>query len=100
MTDYHPGFEFAYNERPVIYAHFEDIKKFYKMNPHRKGMFNFEKAGFGKICLTREETLEAIISAIKDKTVLSEEYKDRGDRFFSFKDNENCRRVYEEIIKR
>lgn len=100
VTDYHPGFEFAYNERPVIYAHFEDIKKFYKMNPHRKGMFNFEKAGFGKICLTREETLEAIISAIKKKTALSEEYKDRGDRFFSFKDTENCRRVYEEIIKR
>ena len=98
VTDYHPGFEFAYNEKPVIYAHYEELKKFYKHNPHRKGMFNFEVSGFGKICLSREETLEAITEMMKEKAVLKEEYKKRGDLFFSFKDKNNCQRVFEAII--
>lgn len=99
VTDFYPGFEFAYNEKPVIYAHYENVKNFYLNNPECKGMFNFENAGFGKICYSGEETLGAISEAMKEKAVLKDEDKERGDIFFSFKDKNNCQRVYDAIIK-
>lgn len=99
VTDYLPGYEFAYNEKPVIYAQYEELKKYYKLHPECKGMFNFEKAGFGQICSGREETLEAICEALKAKCCLKTEYRERADMFFSFKDKNNCRRVYEAILE-
>ena len=99
VTDFNPGFEFAYNEKPVIYAHFMSTDDFYSLNPDRKGMFGFGGSGFGKICSSKEETAEEIIRCIKDKAVMSEKYKNRTDEFFSFKDRNNCQRVFDEIMK-
>ena len=98
VTDFYPGFEYAYNEKPVIYAHFINAEDFYELNPHRRGMFNFKNSGFGKVCHSGEASDE-IISLMKQKAVMPDEYKERTDAFFSFKDKNNCQRVYDEMMK-
>ena len=98
VTDFYPGFEYAYNEKPIVYAHFINTEDFYELNPQRRGMFNFKNSGFGKVCHSGEVTDE-IISLMKQKAVMPEEYKNRTDEFFSFKDRNNCQRVFDEIMK-
>lgn len=98
VTDFYPGFEYAYNEKPVIYAHFMKVEDFYELNPQCRGMFNFKYSGFGRVCHAGETTDE-IISLMKEKAVMSEEYKKRTDEFFFFKDKNNCQRVYDEMMK-
>lgn len=99
VTDYYPGFEFSYNEKPVIYAQFMSTEEFYDHRPDRKGMFNFKNSGFGKVCHSEAEAVAEIIKCIKEKAVMNDEYKERVNEFFSFRDKNNCQRVYDEIIK-
>ncbi len=99
VTDFYPGFEYAYNEKPVVYAHFMNTEDFYVLNPQRRGMFNFKNSGFGKVCRSGSEVADEIISLMKQKAVMPEEYKERTELFFSFKDKNNCQRVYDEMMK-
>ena len=62
-------------------------------------MFNFQNSGFGKVCHSEAEAVAEIIKCIKEKAVMNDEYKERVNEFFSFRDKNNCQRVYDEIIK-
>ncbi len=97
VTDYDPGYEFAFLNKPVIYAHYKDAKAYYKNNPDKKGTFNFEKAAFGEIVKNREEFLSAISDMMKNKFSVKAEFKEQRDSFFTFSDRENSKRVFEMI---
>lgn len=48
---------------------------------------------------TTENLINRIIEYMQSGCQLKEVYKDRIEKTFPYNDKENCRRVYEEIVK-
>lgn len=93
ITDYSSAiFDYAYLKKPVLYYHFDD-------SHYEKGYFNYGTMGFGEIAVNKNELVSMIISYMKSPYKMSAKYKDRVDRFFLYKDTNNCKRIYEEIAK-
>ena len=98
ITDYSSiFFDFGYIQKPVIFTHF-DYKE-YRSKQFPKGYFDYQKDGFGPICFDIECTIKTAILEIKNKCKLKNLYFQRIKRFFRFFDNQNCYRIYSEIIK-
>ena len=99
ITDYSSvAFDFAYLRKPVIYTQF-DIDTFYEGQVYDKGYFEYERDGFGPVCYDYETTVKTIIDYIEKDCVIEEKYLERINNFYAFNDKNNCKRVYEEILK-
>ena len=99
VTDYSSVFfDFAYLRKPVIYTQF-DRESFYSTHTYSSGYFDYERDGFGPVCLTYEETVAAIVSAIENDCATPGKYLERINSSLPFDDKGNCRRVLEEIEK-
>lgn len=99
VTDYSSvSFDFAYIKKPIIYTQFDKFQ-FYKNNFYKKGYFSDELDGFGPICTNYEDTVNEIIKEIENECSLDDTYLNRINNFYKFFDNNNCKRVYEEILK-
>lgn len=99
VTDYSSvHFDFAYLEKPVIYTQF-DSDTFYDGQIYQKGYFDTEKDGFGVVCYNYEASVKEIVKAIKNDCKLTKKYEKRINNFFMYHDQNNCKRVYDEIIK-
>ena len=97
VTDYSTiFFDFGYIQKPVIYTHFDYDE--YRNNQFSEGYFDYKKDGFGKICYDIQCTIREIISEIKNNCVLNSVYEKRIKRFFQYYDDNNCHRVFLEII--
>lgn len=97
ITDFSSvAFDFAYLKKPVIYTHF-DIDTFFEGQVYSKGYFEYDRDGLGVVCYDYETTLQAIINAVESGCKLEPIYDERGNRFYRWFDNDNCRRVYEAI---
>ncbi len=91
ITDYSSVFfDFAYMKKPIIYYQFDKEK--FESEHYQKGYYDYEKIGFGPVCYTEKELVEIIAnnSAI--------DYLSRSDNFFQFRDTNNCKRIFEEIV--
>ena len=98
LTDYSSiAFEYALMGRSVIYTQF-DKEKFYQTQ-YKEGYYDFEKDGFGPVCYNLEETIDALISAIKNNCMVEEKYVKRRDEYFGPFDGKNCERIYDMIMK-
>ena len=96
ITDYSSvAFDFAYLRKPVLYYqygndyHF-DIKESY---------FNYETMGFGELCRDEDELVDIIIEYLENDCAAKEKYSKRVDKFFTFTDKNNCKRVHNAINK-
>ena len=99
LTDYSSiAFDYAYVNIPCIYAQF-DKQEFYANHGYRRGYFNFEEDGFGPVCYDYESTVQAILDLLDRDCVMDEVYKKRVEGFFAYRDDKNCERIYEEILK-
>ncbi|GIP42108.1 minor teichoic acid biosynthesis protein GgaB [Paenibacillus sp. J45TS6] len=93
VTDFSSlAFDFAYLRKPVIYFQFDE-------NHIAPDYFSYEQDGFGPVFNTYEETVNSIIEHMKNNCNLDMTYLDRINQFYTFNDNQNCKRVYEEIKK-
>ncbi len=91
ITDYSSVFfDFAYMRKPVIYYQFD--QKEFREKHYQKGYFDYEKMGFGPVCMNEKEVVENITKA-------SNFNKERITNFFQYNDTNNCKRIYDEIIK-
>ena len=100
VTDYSSAAcDFAYLNKPVIYANF-DLDHIYDVHYYNKGYFDYDRDGFGSNCQSYDETLNEIIKVINNNFKVEEKYKKRMKNFFFYRDNKNCERIYNEIIKR
>lgn len=86
-------FDFAYMEKPVIYYQFDDLKHY------KKGYFKYEIDGFGDILKSEDKLVDSIIEFIKNDFNISQKYEDRIEKCFKNRDNKNCERIFEEIVK-
>ena len=98
VTDYSSVvFDFAYLERPVIYAQFDKNEFFSGNHSYSKGYFDYEQNGFGEVTYTLDDTVNEIIKAIESECALDEKYRARINSFFAYRDKKNSERTLEKI---
>lgn len=99
ITDYSSVcFDFAYMKKPIVFSQF-DSETFWQSHTYKQGYFDYERDGFGPVCYDYESTVQAIIDAIERGCTMEEKYKKRVDNFFEYRDDHNCERIYQEILK-
>jgi len=95
VTDYSGvQFDFAYMRKPVLYLHSNEIPAHYE-----EGTFFYDTMGFGEIAHTNEELIDLLIDYMKCGCEMKPEYVRRADDFFAFHDQNNCKRVYDEMLR-
>ena len=87
-------FDFAYLKKPVIY---HQVEKNYHFNVD-KAYFNYETMGFGPVTRSLDDLKSEIFKLIEDDCKMDEEYINRVDDFFKYRDKNNCRRVTDAIL--
>ncbi len=93
ISDYSSAvFDFAYLNKPIIYYQYEPVQK-------EEGYFHFEEDGFGEVVTKHEEMVDLIIQYIDSDCRIKNKFKDRIDRFFNWRDRNNCARIYHEMIE-
>ncbi len=97
ITDYSSvNFDFAYMNKPVLYYQFDD-ERFFKDHVG-VGWFDYKNMGFGE-CVNNEEDL---FICVKDYLVngfrMKPNYEQRIKSVFPLYDDNNCERIYQEII--
>lgn len=88
----------AYINIPVLYLQY-DIESFGDIHTGKDGDFDYVKDGFGKVCTDYESSINEIIKLIESGCQQEEIYKERADKFFAYKDKNNCKRVFDAIEK-
>ena len=103
ITDYSSVyFDFAYLKKPVIYSLF-DIKYVHLIHSIHTGKddyFDYDTMGFGPATYDYEQTVDVLIKYVKNGCKMEKKYIDRVDNFFEYFDDNNCKRIYDEIIKK
>ena len=100
VTDYSSvAFDFAYLRKPVLYCHFDRDEFFNGSHSYKEGYFDYEKDGFGPICLSVEETVAQIMRNIDQNCKLEDTYRQRIDQTFAYSDTNNCKRVLEQLYQ-
>lgn len=95
VTDYSSAvFDFAYLKKPVLY--YQELGLHHSLDG---SYFSFEENGFGKISYDFETLIDDVIECVKGGCKMPEKYQKRVDDFFTFRDKNNCKRVYDEILK-
>ena len=98
ITDYSSvAFDFAYLKKPIIYYQF-DREEFFG-NHYKKGYFNYYEDGFGEVLEEYEVLRNTLIEYIYNNCKIKEVYRKRIQEFYQYNDTNNCKRVYEEIVK-
>lgn len=90
--------DFAYLRKPVLYTQF-DREFFFGHHSYVEGYYNYKTDGFGPVCDDYETTVKEIIKILDNDCKLDKTYEKRIDKFFMHNDKNNCKRVYDEIMK-
>lgn len=94
ITDYSSvAFDFAYLDKPLIYFHPNNDL------PHEEGYFKHETMGFGDVVYEHDELVKTVEKYIKNDFKNEEKYTNRIKDFYPHIDKNNCKRVYESIVK-
>ena len=90
-------FDFAYLGKPLIYYQF-DREEFRKKH-YPTGYFDYERDGFGPVVDNFNSLIDNIKIIVKNNWLIGDIYSRRIDRFFPYRDKNNCKRHYEELCK-
>lgn len=94
VTDYSGvQFDFAYMYKPIIYFHPDELPPSYE-----EGAYKYETMALGEIVKSREVLIDKLCEYMKNDCEIKPEYKKRIDEFFSYHDNNNCERIYQQIM--
>jgi len=84
--------DFAYLKKPIIYYQKND-------DHHFEAFFDYKTLGFGDVLEKEEEVVDKVKYYLENNCEMEQEYKDRVTNFFKYNDTNNCKRVYEWILK-
>lgn len=87
-------FDFAYMRKPLVYLHHNDIPQHYE-----EGAYHYDTMAFGEIVHTNDELIDMLTEYMSNGCVMKDKYRKRADDFFAFDDNNNCKRIYTDMIK-
>lgn len=97
ITDYSSVFcDFTYLRKPVIYYQ-ENSEQFYKYHLYKAEM-NYEIDGLGSVECTYRGLINKIIKYIYNDCKLEHMYKIRIENFFKYSDQNNCKRLFDELV--
>lgn len=100
ITDYSSVVcDFAYLKKPIIYSQFDADVFSLNHTYASKSKYNYLKQGFGEVVYTIDDTIDIIEKTLKYGCKMENKYLSRVNRYFKYKDNKNCERVYNEIKK-
>ncbi len=101
ITDYSSlVFDAAYINKPVAYYQFPEYPDFNTCQDRGKTFYDDAKHGFGPVVSSAQELEDWIADTLRENCVPQERYTKRADDFFTLRDGNNCRRVYEAILSR
>lgn len=94
ITDYSGvQYDFAYMNKPLIYFHTDKLPPSYGT-----GKMDYEKIGFGPI-VDSEDKLVCELRKLFEKNFKNDKiYERRVKKFFKYLDNNNCKRIYDEVV--
>ena len=96
VTDYSSiAFDFAYMYKPMVYFQFDQER--FREGQYPSGYFRYEADGFGPVVKTVDEVIETVADSWECRFSMQPPYTQRVDGFFTWRDRENCKRVYEAI---
>ncbi|WP_323735663.1 CDP-glycerol glycerophosphotransferase family protein [Methanosphaera sp. ISO3-F5] len=84
--------DFAYLKKPIIY---------YQKNEdhHFEPFFDYVSEGFGDVLKSEDDVICKLRFYLENGCVMEDKYKERVSNFFKYNDKDNCKRVYEWILK-
>lgn len=95
VTDYSGiQFDFAYMRKPLVYYHPEELEAHYE-----EGTFHYDTMAFGEIVKKRDELVDLLIDYMKNGCKMKQQYIDRANDFYEFDDYNNCKRIFDEMVK-
>lgn len=98
VTDFSSvAMDFAYMKKPLVYYQFDNAR--FRAEHHGNGYFDFEKDGFGPVCVTPQEVVKSLSDMSVRGFVNEERYDRRHAQYFDLYDTDNCRRNYEAICR-
>lgn len=93
ITDYSSiAFEAAYIYKPIIYYQFD--AEYFRKTHLEKGYFEYERDGFGKVVNTVSRIIDEMKVIAGNNLEMSEEYREKANRTFKFRDGRCCERIY------
>lgn len=97
ITDYSSTyFDVGYMGKPIIYYQYDYEK--YRNSHYPEGYFKYEEDGFGPIVRNLDDLIDLIDKVVSNNFRNEEKYKERAKKFFAYRDQENCKRIYNEIV--
>lgn len=98
VTDFSSvAMDFAYMKKPLIYYQFDNEK--FRSGHHGTGYFDFQKEGFGPVCVTPEEVVKGMKHSYENGFENDTSYLTRHKEYFDLWDDRNCERNYQAICK-
>lgn len=95
ITDYSGiQFDMGYLHKPVVYYQPPSLAPQYD-----NGVFSYEDNGFGPVCHDENNVIDELIALIDRNCITSEKYVSRMKDFFEYSDSNNCKRIYEDMLK-
>ena len=99
VTDYSSvAFDFGYLRKPVLYYQF-DFDEFFTRQYSKADFFDYARDGFGEVETSADALKKRILEYASSGCRMKPEYEKRVEGFFAFTDRNNCKRVYEAILK-
>ena len=89
-------FDFAYLKKPVVYYQ-PDNDTFYDGQIYEKGYFDYEENGFGPVTYDEDTFINELTKIMKNNGELEDKYKERIEKFFTYNDANNCKRIVDKI---
>ncbi|MCI5605737.1 MAG: CDP-glycerol glycerophosphotransferase family protein [Clostridia bacterium] len=88
-------FDYGYMEKPMIFYQFD--KEAFRKNHYGEGYFKYERDGFGEVVTEEEDVIFQLCRIIENGSKPEEIYLDRIHKFFTVRDENNCKRNFEAI---
>ena len=89
-------FDFAYMHKPIVFYQFDESR--YNSGHYAKGYFDYRRDGFGDVVITTSDVVESLKTIVSNNFNMSDEYRERTNRFFTLDKQRNCDRVYKRIL--
>lgn len=91
------AFEMAFLQRPILYYQFDRDFVFSGGHLTRKGYFDYERDGFGPVCLDETSLLAALANVLARDGAPEEKYVLRSLTTFKWRDGRSCQRTIDAI---
>ncbi|MFD1214154.1 CDP-glycerol glycerophosphotransferase family protein, partial [Arthrobacter sp. GCM10027362] len=96
VTDYSSvGFDFSFLDKPVLYYQFDRERFLGPQGSH----LDLDAELPGRIAFDRGRLLDLLEEALAGGCAMPAEYQRRARRFLKYKDRDNCRRIFDAVLR-